>query len=140
MDRLSTTSDRRPPLPFFTYVLVPYFTVAVAVAFRPTFPSLWWRLALVVGFPALLVNGLKYDTGETLRNYSIGAEFGNMTWTAVLLLLLTDPIRECRHETHEEEMIAMPWWKRVYWAVCLRMNTRGVGWNFQVGLRVRATL
>lgn len=132
MEQPPVTPDLpRPPLPV-TFLIVPYFIAGLAAALRPEFPSLTWRLAAVVALQALVLRAVKHDTREGLQNYSTGSGLGSMVFNAAALLLLSDPVRECRHETHKEPMEAMPWWKRVYWMICIQANTRGIGWNYQV--------
>lgn len=124
--------EQRPPLPFFTYYAASFLIIALAAALRPQIPSLAWRLAAVAALAALLLRALQHDAGDARQNYSAGCAWGGIFFTAVTLLLLLDPVREYRHETDTQPIAAMPWWKRVYYMVCVQANPRGVGWNYQV--------
>lgn len=122
----------RPPLNIPLYSLGPYLIIGLAVALRQNIPGLGFRLAVVVGIIAMFVHAVKLTTGDGGQDYGIASGFGSTAFTAIAMLLLSDPIKECRHESHKESMTEMPLWKRVYWGVCIRSNVRGIGWNYQV--------
>lgn len=85
---------------------------------------------------AAVIAGARFDTGDRFVNYITGIAMGNACFLAVILLLLSDPMKECRHESQKpgEDIINMPYWKGLYNAICLTYSDRGLGWNDQVGL------
>ncbi|PCH37570.1 hypothetical protein WOLCODRAFT_146721 [Wolfiporia cocos MD-104 SS10] len=50
----------------------------------------------------------------------------------VHLVWFTDPLTEFRHERDMVHPLALPFYRRVFWAQCLLFDLRGVGWNCQV--------
>ena len=129
MELSTDPTDARPPLPFITYYALPYLAIALVMALRP---SLTWRFSAVAALVSVMLRGTRFDAGSAAQNYSIVSALGSVSFTAVKLLLLSDPVRECRHEMQTEPMVEMPLWRRVYWAFCVEVNTRGIGWNYQV--------
>ena len=125
-------TEPRQPLSYIQYGVGPYVLIGLIAALRPTFPSLSWRLAAAVALISFMLRATKYDTGEGLQNYSMGSTFGSMSFSAIMLCLLSDPVKECRYEGQEQPTEDMPLWKKVYWMICIQANTRGVGWNYQV--------
>ena len=127
-------SSPRAPLPFFTYVALPYLIISLGDALRLKVPGVGFRLAVLGGLTAMWVYAIRvrYDMGEGMQNYSIGSTFGSLFFTASTLLLFQDPLKECRWATQSEDAAEMSLWKRVYWSLCIQMNTRGIGWNYQV--------
>ena len=55
-----------------------------------------------------MLRATKYDTGEGLQNYSMGSTFGSMSFSAIMLCLLSDPIKECRYEGQKQSTEDMP--------------------------------
>lgn len=127
----SLSSSARAPLPSLYYV-GPFLLVGLTAALRENLPSVGFRLAVVVGLTAILLHALQFDTGDGHQNYATGSTFGSIFFTVVAMLLLSDPVKEYRHESQKEPTTEMPLWKRFYWAMCIQFSPRGVGWNYQV--------
>lgn len=119
----------RPPFDAFTYHVVPVIVVAFFVARRPSFVV---RLGAWCSLAAVHLYSLRFDTGETYRNYSTGTALGTLWFSTFHLLFLIDAMAEYRHETHKGSLVELPTWERVYNALCMIINVRGIGWNYQV--------
>ena len=121
--------NARPPFDAFTYHVVPVIVVAFSIAQRPKFIV---RCAVWCGLAAVHLNSLRFDTGKAFQNYSTGTALGTLWFSTLHLLLLVDTMAEYRHETHKISLAELPLWGRVYNALCIITNVRGIGWNYQV--------
>ena len=90
-----------------------------------------YRRTLIAVISAQLY-AVRFTTGDSYQNYSTGTAIGTLAFTFAWLLLLSNPMAECRHETHRDSLEKSPLWKRVFYALCILVGTRGVGWNYQV--------
>jgi hypothetical protein len=132
--------EPRPPLPFLTYAVSSYVAIGLIAALRQTSPSLSWRLPAVVAYIAIMLRATKYDTGDLMQNYSMGSSLGTVSFNALALCLLANPVKEYRYENQEMPTEKMPLWKRVYWVICQQGNSRGIGWNYQVCLSLELSV
>ena len=123
----------RPPFNALTYIIAPYFVVALLLAVQPR-PSLLLRTSAWLALTAFLLTGTHFDAGSDFDNWSVGIVLVGPAFTAFVLMLLRDPVADCRHEDQKEgeEIINMPYWKRAYYVLCVIVTYRGVGWNYQV--------
>ncbi|KIP09829.1 hypothetical protein PHLGIDRAFT_22648 [Phlebiopsis gigantea 11061_1 CR5-6] len=121
--------NARPPFDVFTYHVIPVIIVAFFVARRPSFVV---RLGVLGSLAAVHLYSLRFDTGETYRNYSTGTALGTLWFSTFHLLLLIDTMAEYRHETQKGSLVELPMWQRVYSALCIITNVRGIGWNYQI--------
>lgn len=119
----------RLPFPFLTYYVLPHLVVTLVVALRP---RLFWRLSTLIAVISAQLYAVRFTTGDSYQNYSTGTAIGTLAFTFAWLLLLSNPMAECRHETHRDSLEKSPLWKRVFYALCILVGTRGVGWNYQV--------
>ncbi|KAH9922491.1 membrane bound O-acyl transferase family-domain-containing protein [Fomitopsis serialis] len=73
-------------------------------------------------------------SGESLSqsDYPTGCILMIQAFTAVYLLWMTDPARDFRHERDYAAPEELSFLRRVYWALCIMNNPRGVGWTCQV--------
>ena len=76
----------------------------------------------------------KFDTGGDFDNWSVGILLVCLSFTAFVILILWDPVVDCRHESWQpdELMASKPYWKRTYHYLCGILNIRGIGWNYQI--------
>ena len=123
--------DMREPLPPAAVVL-PYIAMGLVPALRSTYPGVSWRLAALVAFGAAMARFSLYDTGDKMQNYCIGSAFGSHLCNALVLWVLSDPVKECRYENQKEPTEDWPLWKRLYWMMCVGVSTRSIGWSTQV--------
>ncbi|KAH9949041.1 membrane bound O-acyl transferase family-domain-containing protein [Amylocystis lapponica] len=125
-------AQSRTPLPFLTYWVLPNVAVScvIALGLRQPFPV---HLAVVaaVAYAAFRAVTL-FTTGDAVQDYCVGGVFVSMLFNAVHMLLLSDPLKEFRHETDTVPPTDLPFLRRVYWALSVVNNARGVGWNYQV--------
>lgn len=118
----------RPPFPFFAYYVLPHLSIILAIAL----PYFGLKLAVLCGVIATFFYSLRFDTGETFQNFSMGTAFATAIFRALDLLLLCNPMAEFRHNTQNSSLYELLLWKRLYHAICIFCNTRGIGWNYQV--------
>ena len=112
------------------YLLWQDAAAAFALALRPSFE---WKLAIWIGLSTVLTMAiLRFDAGDAWQTYCTGTYLGLLILTAFTLFFLSDPIKEYRHETHDRSLLEMPLLQRTYNALCIIVNGRGVGWNYQV--------
>ena len=128
----SEINTSRPLLNVPLYILGPCFIIAIAASFQKNTLGTRFRLAVVIGIAAMSVRAVKFTVGGGPQNYSVGCAFGPLFFNAVALLLLSDPVRECKYVSQTEDTAKMPFWKRVYWVLCIQCNLRGIRWNFEV--------
>ncbi|KAF5390801.1 hypothetical protein D9757_004428 [Collybiopsis confluens] len=81
-----------------------------------------------------------YRTGHVWFDHSIGTTVGSCLLNAFHVLVFVDPFKEYRHRNDKARIQAggggpneePSWLKRVYWAWCVLMSLRGIGWNYQM--------
>lgn len=132
MDPPPPAVSARPPFSPLRYYVLPQLIIAIALATRPQTGGTTWRLATLAALGALLAHALHTDTGDLVKNYSMGSACGSMFLSALTLFLLSNPLEECRYETQDRPVREMPLWKRIHWMRSVYSNTRGIGWNYQV--------
>ena len=128
MNSTSVTDIPRPPLPL-AYSFVPQLTLALVIALRPPFV---WRFLTWAVITVALLRAVRLDVGTKSYNYLTGGAFGATSFHALVLLLLSDPTAEWRHETQSVIVAEMPLRERVYNSACILVNLRGIGWTQQV--------
>ncbi|GJE95597.1 membrane bound O-acyl transferase family-domain-containing protein [Phanerochaete sordida] len=106
-------------------------SLILSMRHRPVFATRFSVFAALLAATVIYVSLNSGSTGE-LSSYVAAVEMGNACFLAALLLLLRDPVRDCRHEAQKEEAAQMPYWRRLWWALSLTYSHRGVGWNYQV--------
>lgn len=109
------------------YYVGPFLTVGLTMALHINIPALRFHLAVVTGLAAMFVHA-----GDTMQNYSTGSSFGIMFFNMIILLLLSNAIKECGHKTQKDNGTELPLWKSFCWAVCIQLNSLGIGWSYQV--------
>ena len=127
---MEADSDR-PHLSIFPFYLgTQLFTAClIALALR--------GVSRIIGSAALLyivASVYGFTTGNAQRDYSIGTTFAGQALNMFLLTWLTDPIHEFRHERDVVAPTELPFVRRVWWALCLLNNPRGIGWSCEVGV------
>ncbi|KAH9948646.1 membrane bound O-acyl transferase family-domain-containing protein [Amylocystis lapponica] len=122
----------RAPLPFLTYFVLPNLALSCVITLGLPFPA---RLAVFAAFTCVtfrIVTMFTMSTGDATQDYPFGLAFVSALFNAFHLLLLSDPLKEFRHETDTVPPTDLPILRRVYWASSVVNNVRGVGWNYQV--------
>ncbi|KII87509.1 hypothetical protein PLICRDRAFT_699867 [Plicaturopsis crispa FD-325 SS-3] len=121
--------DAKPPLP-------PYLagatdlSLAVLVALSHTLPA----PLLAAGFVAFTVlssYGWQYTVGDAWLDYGVGGTFMIGIFTAVQFLFLSDTLTTIHHKDDRGPALQKPFLSRVWWALCLKQNIRGIGWNIE---------
>jgi len=121
--------DNRPMVHILPTLLLQNVFIAALIAFRP--PSSVRFIAFIAySYAVGLI--LMCTTGNLQRNYSTGCTFMGQFFTAFHLIWLTDPLKDIRHERDTVTPAELPFWRRMYWALCLIHSPRGVGWSYQV--------
>ncbi|EKM57183.1 uncharacterized protein PHACADRAFT_119470 [Phanerochaete carnosa HHB-10118-sp] len=128
MDSALAVDRPRQPLPL-AYNFVPQLALACIIALRPRFI---WRFLAWLSITTILLRAVRFDIGTKSFNYLTGGTFGAMSFHALVLLLLSDPAAQWRHETHSTAVSGMPLLQRVYNCACILVNLRGIGWNQQI--------
>lgn len=114
------------------HFIVPEFLLVFLIATRRGPNSIVWRLLGFAFYVFLNVHAISFTTGEAAADYGLGSLFGVNVFTAIHFLWLTDPLNEFYHENDLMPPKHMSFYRRLYWAACLRWNLRGIGWNCQV--------
>ncbi|KAH9949040.1 membrane bound O-acyl transferase family-domain-containing protein [Amylocystis lapponica] len=124
-------TQNRAPLPFLTYYILSNIVLSWFIALRL---PLSVRLAAfaVFTYATFWAATTFTSTGDAVQDYSIGTTFMSVAFNTFHLLLLSDPLKEFRHETDTVPPIELPFLRRAYWASSVVNNARGVGWNYQV--------
>lgn len=122
----------RPTLPVIPYLILPDIFLACLIAVRPL-----WQLRIIAFalYSYIILSGLSYTTGDGLNDYSIGSALSTRLVTACHFLFLTNPLLDFRHESDIVPATDLSFPRRTFWAACASHNIRGIGWNFQVGVR-----
>lgn len=125
------TATSRPTLPIFPWLVFPNLFLPFVIAIHP---SRTWRYS---GFLIICCISLKamftFSTGDGIdADNRMGVTFGMIIFNAIHLLLLSDPINDFRHEDDTVLPGDMPLLQRIYWAICLHISLRGIGWNYKL--------
>ncbi|KAG5735390.1 hypothetical protein E4T56_gene11107 [Termitomyces sp. T112] len=123
----------KPLLPVLSCLVVPEIFFTLLIATRPSFIlRLLGSLALV--YTTYYV-AATYTTGDVARDWAIGSALGTQPFSAVILLWLTDPMKEFRYTSDpkptplgEKRSLG----SRLYKALCILLNLRFVGLNVQL--------
>lgn len=132
MNLLMQTKDapRLPVLPFF---LVTNAMLSCLIAVWPRWPM---RLATFILYISIGFHVVVFTTtGTILEDYSMGCTIFGQILTATYLLWLTNPLENFRHEQDAVAPASRPILRRVYSALCVLQNHRGVGWNYHVSFQ-----
>lgn len=130
---MDTALAQRPPLPIVPYFILPDIALCFLIAL---YPGKAWRYSAIALFAYSNVKALSYTTGDGLQDSIIGSTIFTQLFTATHLLLLTDPLREIRHKHDVVPPSQLPLLKRLLWSFCVNHSPRGIGWNYQVRLKV----
>ncbi|KAL1727927.1 hypothetical protein EV714DRAFT_275135 [Schizophyllum commune] len=71
------------------------------------------------------------STGDPPNDYFLASAYTSIWFMAVDQLVLTDPHRALRARNQTKLPSEMSPWGRLCWALQLRMNPRGISWNFE---------
>ncbi|KAL1758996.1 hypothetical protein FB107DRAFT_271513 [Schizophyllum commune] len=71
------------------------------------------------------------STGDPPNDYFLASAYTSIWFMAVDQLVLTDPHRALRARNQTKLPSEMSPWDRLCWALQLRMNPRGISWNFE---------
>lgn len=140
LSNATTGEQSRPPLPVFTYAILPHLLLSLFLAIHPR-PRLSFRIATWFCLTAVLLRATKFRVGGNFDNWGWGVLLGSLSFTSFVLLFLWDPAADCRHESwsKDESMTQMPYWKRAYMMLCVILSVRGIGWNYEAS-SARVTL
>ena len=122
------------PLLTLAYVVVPPIALSYLVAIRPALPV---RVAAFCALLAVCVLAVTtYTTGDEFQDYFLGNHFASLVFTGCYFLLLSNPMADFRHESDSSAGVvdpaSLPVHRKAYRALCIFINMRGVGWNYQV--------
>ena len=123
--------DSRPRLPALTYLVIPHLALACVIAVRP---PLFVRLAVLSCLALVVLHGTTaFTMGDSHEDYRMGCVLTGFILNASMLLCLANPVQDYRPESSPDESLAdLPPHQRIYSALCIIFNPRGVGWNWQV--------
>ena len=124
-----STSESKPPLPTFRYIAVYNLVLAIAIALRPR-PTWRFLVFLAIFYHNLTVVTL--TTGDVDRDVGLSVSLACDIATSFHLLFLSDPAIDFRHTKDSVHPRDLPFFRRVYWAICLQNAKRGIGWNYKV--------
>ena len=129
-------ADGRSPLPALTYLVLPHIVLAAFLAILPR-PPLCIRFAAWAGLTFVLVYAATQFTTEAkddFDDYISGIFLVLPSATAFVLLFLSDPMVDYRHESIQEgEVIKQKRFvQRMYLSMCIILSYRGIGWNYEV--------
>jgi hypothetical protein len=119
----------RPRLSFTRHLLVPEILTTILIASSPR--PLWLAAGLVLS-TYISFSGLFCTTGEPFHDYFIGTTIMTQLLAGIALTWLTDPMREKHHESETIPTEELPLLQRIYWAIGIKYNSRGIGWNYTV--------
>ncbi|KAK0445975.1 membrane bound O-acyl transferase family-domain-containing protein [Desarmillaria tabescens] len=120
------------PLTLVLSVLYNELTIAFVIARRP---SILARYAL---FSSQFLVSWKttgiLTANDTFRDYGIGSGiYAASLFTSIHFFFLVEPLFDgTRHVNDTQDAKDMPFLKRFWWALCLRISIRGVGWSNQL--------
>ncbi|KAK0204106.1 membrane bound O-acyl transferase family-domain-containing protein [Desarmillaria ectypa] len=126
MERVSS------PLALALSVLYNELTIAFVIARRPSISA---RCAL---FSSQLLVSWKatgiLTANDTFRDYGIGSGiYAASLFTSIHFFFLAEPLADgTRHVNDTQDANAMSFLNRFWWALCLRISIRGVGWSNQL--------
>ena len=116
------------------YVVVPPIALSCVVAIRPALPVRVAAFCALLAVCALAVT--TFTTGDDFQDYFFGVHVASLALTGCCFLLLSDPMVDFRHESDGSAGVtdpaSLPVHRKVYRALCIFINIRGVGWNYQV--------
>lgn len=121
-------ADFKPLLHF----ILPEFLLLLLIAIPRTQLNILWRILAFAIYTYIHLDGLTCTTGDALIDLGAGSFLAINVFTATHFLWLTDPLNDFRHENDRVYPADMSFLSRVYWALCLRWNFRGSGWNYHV--------
>ncbi|KAI9056449.1 hypothetical protein FKP32DRAFT_1585712 [Trametes sanguinea] len=121
----------RPPLPFFTFVVVPDVALACIMALQPprAFKLGLSLLLLIMSAYACVA----YTMGNPTDDYTMGSTFyGNTVLNIALFLWLTDPLQDIRYLRDPTALAEKSLAARIWSMLCMIHNNRLIGTNAQV--------
>ena len=125
-------ATRRPPLPLWTFVVLPEIALACVIALRPPF-TIRIGAALLLLYTAFYAAS-SYTLGTPADDYGLGSSFyGNMVLN--VMFLVTDPLKDIRYLKDPAPLTTKPLFKRIGYALCILRNYRLIGTNAQVRMR-----
>ncbi|KAL1690450.1 hypothetical protein GGG16DRAFT_55608 [Schizophyllum commune] len=90
------------------------------------------RLVIFCALSSIIYYQLVHtSTGDPPNDYFLASAYTSIWFMAVDQLVLTDPHRALRARNQTKLPSEMSPWGRLCWALQLRMNPRGISWNFE---------
>ncbi|KAI5886447.1 uncharacterized protein SCHCODRAFT_02641768 [Schizophyllum commune H4-8] len=90
------------------------------------------RVIIFCALSSIIYYQLVYtSTGDPPNDYFLASAYTSIWFMAVDQLILTDPHRALRARNQTKLPSEMTPWDRLCWALQLRMNPRGISWNFE---------
>jgi len=71
-------------------------------------------------------------TGDPFQDYTLGVLIATLFFNNFVAVWLLDPINRFYHENDTKRPAEMGLVQRVYWATCVCINVRGIGWNYGI--------
>jgi hypothetical protein len=122
-------STASPPLSFARHLVLSEVIASTLIA---TYPNFGIRLLGIILIAYIALPGLLTTSGDLFNDYSMGSTITTNVVVAIALILLKNPLAEYRYVGDKTDPKDLPFWKKIYWSVCVRHNHRGIGWNYQV--------
>jgi hypothetical protein len=119
----------RPHLSIARHLIFPEILTTILIACSP--PPFWLFTSLFI-LVYISFSGFISTSGQAFHDYFIGTTIMTQLLGAVAHICLTDPFRHIRHENETVPTKELPLLQKLYWAVSLKYNPRGIGWNYQV--------
>jgi hypothetical protein len=122
-------TSARPPLSFVRHLILPEILTTILIACSPR--PLWLTAGLILSTYTSF-SGLFCTTGQPFYDYYIGTSIMTQLLAGIALTWLTDPMREKHRENETIPTEGLPLLQRIYWAIGVKYNPRGIGWNYTV--------
>ncbi|KAI0634095.1 membrane bound O-acyl transferase family-domain-containing protein [Trametes polyzona] len=123
--------DGRPPLPVFTFIVLPNIILACIMALRP--PGIVRVGASLVLLYAVVYAAMTYGVGSVTGNVSLASTvFGNMFLNIMLFTWFMDPVKEIRYLKSPGSLAEKPVLTRIWHCLCFMPNMRLIGTTAQV--------